>query len=303
MEIRLLRYFVAVAETRHFGRAAERLHMAQPPLSQAIRQLEAELGAPLFSRTTRRVDLTEAGQAFYADALRILRSLDDSARRVRRIAGGSHGLLRIGLTGSAAYEQLPRLARLVKDELPGVALEIHSEMLTPAQEAALLDGSIDLGLLRPPTREDAISHRTVAAEPLVAALPAQHPLAGETSLRVADLRAEDFVMYSASSVVNDAVVRSCLAAGFYPNRAHEVGETSIMLALVAAELGIALVPGSVRAMALTGVVFVPLVEPEVVRLALAWRTGDDSPLLRNLLSTLDEHAVFDDEEHREDHRN
>lgn len=302
MEIRLLRYFVAVAETRHFGQAAQRLHMAQPPLSQAIRQLEADLGAELFARTTRRVDLTEAGQALYTDALRILRSLDDSARRVRRIAGGSHGLLRVGLTGSAAYRQLPKLAGLIKRELPGVALEIHSEMLTPAQEAALLDTSIDLGVLRPPTREDGISHRTVATDRLVAALPQEHWLAGESAVGVGDLRAEHFVMYSGSSVVNDAVVRSCLAAGFYPHREHEVGETSILLALVAAGLGVALVPESVRSIALEGVAFVPVGEPESVRMALAWRTGDESPLLRNLLSVLDEHAVFDAEEHREDHR-
>ncbi len=294
MELRHLRYFVAVAETRHFGKAAERLHMAQPPLSQAIRQLEADIGAELFTRTTRRVQMTGAGEAFYDDALRILRSVEDSARRVKRIAEGSHGILRLGLTGLASYRYLPEIAQIVKREMPGVALEIHSEMLTPAQEFALSASTIDVGLLRPPVREDGIAHRAIAGENLVLALPEQHWLAGEPTVNVGDLRIEHFIMYSSTtrSVVNDAVVRSCLAAGFYPHREHEGAETSILLALVAAGLGVALVPESVRAISLDGVVVKPVHGAESVELALAWRAGDASPLLENLLSTLDDNGLF-----------
>ncbi|MDR7304324.1 LysR substrate-binding domain-containing protein [Haloactinomyces albus] len=307
MELRHLRYFVAVAETRHFGKAAERLHMAQPPLSQAIRQLETDLGAELFARTTRRVDLTGAGEAFYGDALRILQSVDDSTRRVKRIADGGHGLLRLGLTGLAAYRHLPEIAQIVKRDMPGVALEIHSEMLTPAQELALSESRIDVGVLRPPTREAGIAYRRIAREPLVLALPESHWLVEEPTVNVGDLRAEHFVLYSAASrsVVNDAVVRSCLAAGFYPRREHEVAETSILLALVAAGLGVALVPDSVRAIALDGVVFKPLHGTENVDLALAWRDNDTSPLLENLLTTLEDNNVFitteAPEDDREDH--
>ncbi|MEV0085111.1 LysR substrate-binding domain-containing protein [Saccharopolyspora sp. NPDC050642] len=312
MELRHLRYFVAVAETRHFGRAAKRLNMAQPPLSQAIRQLEAELGAELFARTTRQVQLTPAGAVFHDDALRILKSIDDAARRVKRLADGRHGVLRLGLTGSASYRQLPRLAHIVKRDLPGVELEIHPDLLTPAQEKALLRNEIDVGMLRPPTREDRIAHRTIAREPLVLVLPENHPLAGEPEVGMARLRAEQFIMYSASlrSVVNDAVVRSCLAAGFYPNCAHEIGEASTQVALVAAGLGVALAPASVQAFPLEGVVFVPVPDAESVELALAWRAEDDSPLLRNLLTTLAANDVFvchddiqDIEEAREDHAN
>lgn len=294
MELRHLRYFVAVAETRHFGKAAERLHMAQPPLSQAIRQLEADIGAELFTRTTRRVQLTGAGEAFYDDALRILRSVDDSVRRVRRIAEGSHGILRLGLTGLASYRFLPQIAQIIKRDMPGVALEIHSEMLTSAQEDALTSSTIDVGLLRPPTRESGVTHRTIAREPLVLALPENHWLAAEPAVNVGDLRIEHFVMYSSAtrSVVNDAVVRSCLGAGFYPHREHEGAETSILLALVAAGLGVALLPESVRAIALSGVVVKPVHGVESVEMALAWRSGDPSPLLENLLSTLDSNDVF-----------
>lgn len=294
MELRHLRYFVAVAEARHFGRAAERLHMAQPPLSQAIRQLEADLGAELLSRTTRRVGLTEAGEVFYDDALRILRYVEDTSRRVRRIADGAHGLVRIGVTGSASYHQLPRIAGIIRRELTGVALEVHAEMLTPAQESALLESSLDIGVLRPPTREEGVAHRTIAREPLVAALPSEHRLAAEPAIDVAELAAEPFVLYSAASrsVVNDAVVRSCLAEGFYPHRAEEVGETSTLLGLVAGGLGVALVPDSVRAVALDGVVFTPVRQPQTVDLALAWRADDPSPLVANLLRTLEDNGVF-----------
>lgn len=308
MELRHLRYFVAVAETRHFGKAAERLHMAQPPLSQAIRQLETDLGAELFARTTRRVHLTAAGEAFYDDALRILRSMDNSTRRVQRIAEGAHGVIRLGMTGLAAYRYLPEIAQTVKRDIPGLALEIHSEMLTAAQESAILDSSIDVGVLRPPVRQDGIAYRGIAREPLVLAVPEDHWLSEEPTVNVGDLRLEHFVMYSApsGSVVNDAVVRSCLAAGFYPRREHEGADTSILLALVAAGLGVALVPDSVRAISLRGVSFKPVHGAESVDLALAWRSRDVPALVENLLSVLDSNDLFVTaeavEEHREDQR-
>jgi DNA-binding transcriptional LysR family regulator len=293
VELRHLRYFAAVAETRHFGQAAERLHMAQPPLSQAIRQLEAELGAELLTRTTRRVDLTRAGEAFYADTLRVLQSVDDSVRRVRRIAEGRVGVLRIAFTGTASYRHLPAIARIVKRELPGVALEISSDMLTPEQEKALLEGRIDVGVLRPPVRHGSVRCRTVAVEPLVLVVPGDSPLADLPDLTVGDLRGEDFVLYDApGSVVNDAVVRTCMAAGFAPHRAHEAAGTGVLLALVAAGLGVGLVPESVTSVAPEGVVFRSLPDAESVQLALAWRADDDSPLLETLLTTLEEQGVF-----------
>ena len=150
METRQLRYFVAVARTRHFGRAAEQLHIAQSPLSQAIRQLEGQLGAPLFERTTRRVDLTPAGEALLPDAVRILASVDAARDQVRHVAAGALGRIRVGATGLATYRHVPDIVRRLTAELPGLALTFTTEMLTPSLEAALADHRVDLAVLRPP---------------------------------------------------------------------------------------------------------------------------------------------------------
>ncbi|MGD6740774.1 LysR substrate-binding domain-containing protein [Streptomyces sp. BH106] len=294
MELRHLRYFAAVAETRHFGKAAQALHMAQPPLSQAIRRLETELGVELFTRTTRQVSLTGAGEVFRTDVERILTSVDEAVARVGRFATGVEGVLRVGLTGSASYRQLPSLARLVKQEMPHVRMEVHTEMLTPAQELGLIERRLDVGVLRPPIRQEGIAHRLIADEPLIAAVPEGHWLADAQDIRVEQLRHEDFIMYGATlgSVVNDAVVRSCLASGFYPHRAYEVTETSAALALVAAGLGVAVLPASIRSAPREGVVCRAIEDALTVPLALAWRREDETPLIRQLLDVLERHDLF-----------
>lgn len=294
MELRHLRYFVAVAETRHFGRAAERLHMAQPPLSQAIRRLEAELGVELLVRTTRRVQLTPAGATFYDDAVRILSSLEESTRRVAHYAEGRRGVLRIGVTGSAAYAELPRIARVVERDLPGVALEVSPELLTRAQETALLESRLDVGVLRPPIFAPELTCRLLTVDGFLLALPERHPLASEPVVALAELAEQPFVTYpqASQSVVNDVVTRSCHAAGFTPHRAHEAAETSTLLALVAAGLGVALVPDSVRALRLDGVVYAEVTGTEELSLGLAWRTDDTSPLLARFLAALDADRPF-----------
>lgn len=294
MELRHLRYFLAVAGTRHFGKAAEHLHMAQPPLSQAIRRLESELGVELFTRTTRQVALTGAGEVFRTDVERILKAVDEAVARAGRFASGAEGVLRVGLTGSASYRQLPLLARLVKREMPQVMLEVHTEMLTPAQESGLIERRLDVGVLRPPVRQEGITHRALAAEPLVAAVPTEHWLAEADIVRIEQLRHEDFIMYGATlgSVLNDAVARSCLASGFYPHCAYEVTETSAALALVAAGLGIAVLPDSVRSAPREGVLCKEIEDALSVPLALAWRADDASPLLLGLLAALERNGVF-----------
>lgn len=295
MELRHLRYFAAVAETRHFGRAAERLHLAQPALSQAIRQLEKELGTALFTRTTRHVSLTPAGEFLLGEATRVLDAVEDSVRGVRRIAEGRLGLVRIAFTGTAAFTELPRIARAVKRDLPGVALEIHADLLTPAQTAGLLDGSLDIGILRPPVSGDGLALRTIEIEPLVLAAPADHRLATEPVVAMADLRTEDFILFADShSAVNDAVLRSCTEAGFAPRREHEAPGTAALLALVAAGLGIALVPASVRALPLAGVVFRDVTDSATVELACAWREDTDSSLVRSVLASLESAGAFAD---------
>jgi DNA-binding transcriptional LysR family regulator len=293
VELRHLRYFVAVAETRHFGRAAARLHLAQPALSQSVRQLEAELGAPLLLRTTRQVSLTPAGEFFLEQARGVLTAVEDGARGVGRIAEGRLGLVRIAFTGTAAFSQLPRIARLVKQELPGVALEIHADLLTPAQTEGLLAGRLDLGVLRLPVGTDRLAVRTLAVEHLVLALPADHPLTAEPAIALPDLRREDFITYAEDhSAVNEALHRTCREAGFAPRVEHRAPGTAVLLALVAAGLGVSLVPESVRALPLAGVVFRDVAGTALTELGLARRADDDSPLVTRVLEVLEADGLF-----------
>src|ERR1700742_2921366 len=170
MELRHLRYFRAVAEELHFGRAAERLHIAQPPLSQQIRQLERALGVTLLVRSTRKVGMTPAGSAYLNRAWAILDAVDDATQQAQRIAEGSEGRLAIGCVGSATYSLLPTLVRALKHELPGVDVSVRGEMLAPAQTGALLSGEIDLGLLRPPDEDPRLLVETVRRDRLIVAL-------------------------------------------------------------------------------------------------------------------------------------
>jgi DNA-binding transcriptional LysR family regulator len=296
METRQLRYFVAVAETRHFGRAAEALRIAQSPLSQAIRQLESQLGAPLFERTTRRVDLTAAGEALLPEAVRILASLDAARDRVGRVAAGALGRLRVGATGLATYRHVPELVRRLAAELPGLALTFTTDMLTPGLETALAEHRIDPAVLRPPVSDPGLDHHLLAREHLVLAVPSGHRLAGSEGrprsprpVLLADLADDDFVVYAPpGSVVGEAAARACRAAGFTPRRTHEADQTSIVLALVAAGVGVALLPSSVLAVAVEGVRYVELEDPDPVTtdVALAWRRDDPQPALARALAVL-----------------
>ena len=287
MEIRQLRYFVAVARTRHFGRAAEYLHMAQSPLSQAIRQLESQMGAALFERTTRRVDLTPAGEALLVDAERILAAVTDAQRRVERVGTGHQGVVTIGSTDLMAYRALPRLVRTIARAMPEVALRFVPGLLTAAQEDALVDGRIDLGVLRPPLSCLGLALHTLSSEPMVLAVPSGHALVERTAVELRALAEEPFVFYGVpGSVVDATVMSACLDAGFLPRRAHEASETPMMLTHVAAGLGVAVLPDSVRALSVDGVEYLPLADPLSVDAALAWRIGDLPPVLARVLDVL-----------------
>jgi DNA-binding transcriptional LysR family regulator len=292
VDLRQLRYFVTVARTRHFGRAAEQLHIAQSPLSQAIRQLESHLGTPLFERTTRRVDLTAAGEALLPEAVRILESVGAAREQVARVAAGDLGRLRIGATALATYRHVPELVRRLGAELPGLTLRFSTEMLTPALAAALADHRIDLAVLRPPVDDPSLVTRLLARERLVLVVPTTWaaPDGAEDAGPVAlhDLADEEFVVYSApGSVVGAAAERACRAAGFVPRRTHEADQTSIVLALVAAGLGVALLPASVLAVTVDGVRYRELTGCDVTAdVALAWRRDDPSPALGKALAVL-----------------
>jgi len=295
MELRHLRYFLAVAEERHFGRAAERLHMAQPPLSQQIRQLEAEVGAQLLERTTRKVDLTPAGVLFMERARSILKAADAAATDAVRAASGELGRLSIGFTGSATYELLPAVAKVAREELPDVALELHGEMLTPAQVSGLLEGSLDVGFLRPPVRVPDLNVRVIRREPLVAVLPERHRLARRRSVPLKALAHEWFITYPSHfrSVMHDAVETACRKAGFRHRVAQEVNETATLVSFVAAGFGVALVPASVQHLQITGAVYRPLAGgSENVALALAWRAGDRSSVVARFLTVVRPHVAI-----------
>jgi DNA-binding transcriptional LysR family regulator len=289
MELRHLRYFVAVAEERHFGRAAARLHIAQPPLSQQIRRLEAEFGEPLLYRTTRSVELSPAGEVLLERAREILASVDIAIEDAHGASRGEYGRLAIGFTGSSTYAMLPALAAALRQELPQVRLDLRGELLTPAQVTRLIDGTLDLGLLRPPVHERDLSTEILHAEPLVAVLPQTHPLAQADAVPLEQLKDEPFVTYPSHfrSVLHNAVEDACAAHGFKPRAAHEVAETATLVSFVAAGLGVSLVPASVRNMTVRGAVYRPLAQDTTqVQLAAAWRTDDQRPVLTRALDVI-----------------
>ncbi|WP_427005646.1 LysR substrate-binding domain-containing protein [Pseudarthrobacter sp. H2] len=287
METRHLKYFIAVAEERHFGRAALRLHMAQPPLSQQIRQLEELLGTPLLVRTTRKVDLTPAGQVLLDRGRALLQELDALVEDVQQVGAGATGVIRVGFTGTATYRLMPGIVQAARRTLPGLRITVQGEMLTPQMEAALEEGRLDVAVLRPPVRSDEIALRLLEQDQLVAALPADSPLAERGTLDITDLSAEDFIGYPSSSAVNSISVEACRKAGFKPRLVQEAKETSTLLSLVAAGMGVALVPMTSRMFSFQGVVFRPLRNPPPVDLAVAWNRNNDTPLIRSFLALFD----------------
>lgn len=289
MELRHLRAFVAVAEEKHFGRAADRLHMAQPPLSQQIRRLEQELGVELLHRTTRRVELSPAGAVLLDRARGILAEVEAATADTQRAARGEVGKLAVGFTGSATYALLPALANALRTQLPGVELDLRGELLTPAQVSGLHAGTLDLGLLRPPVRDRELAVEVVVREPLIAVVPQSHPLAERSHIPVEELAHEPFVAYPSHfrSVLHDAVEEVCADHGFTPQVALEVAETATLVSFVAAGLGVSLVPLSVTRFAVVGAVYRPLAgEPTQVELALAYRREDTTPVLARALDVV-----------------
>lgn len=289
MELRHLRYFVAVAEERHFGRAAQRLHMAQPPLSQQIRRLEAELGVRLLERTTRRVELSAAGEVLLERARALLAAADAAAEECRRAADGQIGRLAIGFTGSTTYSLLPQVARALGEQLPNVTLDLRGEMITPAQVDGLLHGTLDLAFLRPPVRSRELRVEVIRSEPLAVVLPAGHPLAEAPEVPLAALADEPFVLYAdhLRTALGEIVDEACAAAGFTPRRAVEVTETATLVSFVAAGLGVSLVPTSVSGMTVAGAVYRPLAgRAPRAEIAIAHALGDPPPVVQRALAVV-----------------
>jgi DNA-binding transcriptional LysR family regulator len=281
MELRKLRYFVVLAEELHFGRAARRLHITQPPLSMAIQSLEQELGVRLFERAPRRVTLTHAGTVFLDQARSLLARTEDAIELARAADRGEVGRLRVAFMSASIYTLLPPLLRDFAARFPAVKLELR-ELAMPQQITLLRNGEIDVGFVRPPVEDAELDSETVLRESLVVALPRGHPLARLRRIPARRLAAEPFVMFQRQPglVLHHLVLRYCLQHGFTPRAAQEATQSHAVVGLVSAGIGVALVPASVQSTRMRGVEYRPLQEksPPVLTV-LAWRRDDASPAL------------------------
>lgn len=283
MDLRRLRYFVVLSETLHFGRAALRLNMAQPPLSHQIRVLEEELGARLFERGNRRVELTSAGQALLPEARSLLAQADRTSAVAARVQRGELGELRIGFVSTAALTQVvSRLILSYRQRWPGVRLQLE-ERTTQEQLTAMLERRLDFAFVRGTQAPDlpaSLAAARLYEDALRAALPPQHRLADSSKpLSVSALAKEPFIMYPRESGVGvyDQIMSLCRRAGFAPQIVQETRSATAMVGLVAAGLGVTLVPESFRNIQADGVVYRPLREKEAKSaLWLVFRTGSAS---------------------------
>ena len=285
VEFRLLRSFVALAEELHFGRAARRLHISQPPLSRQIAQLEAELGVSLFERTKRRVELTAAGRVLYERSRANLASIEHSLKEAVSVSRGEAGRLTMGLVGSAAYAILPQILSAFRANHPSVEFKFHA-MTTTQQINALLGKRIDIGLVRTPLRNDGIDVHDLTEESLMVALHASHPLAAQPVISMAMLAGEPLLISPREDAVGyyDEVISLCNAAGFTPRIACEAQPFSTLIGLVAAGLGLAIIPDALKHVILKQVIYRPL--NTVVRktgFALAVRSSDKTPMVTGFI--------------------
>lgn len=289
LDLTHVRGFVAVAEELHFGRAAARLNLTQSPLSRQVQMLEHALGVVLLERSSRSVRLTSAGRAFLAEAYRVLEAVGTAERMARQAARGEAGPVRLGFTAASAHAALPRLVSRIRAELPGVELLLE-QMVTAEQMEALAARRLDLGLVRPPTEAPAgdarIAYLPLLRERLLLAAPRDHELAAGRRPALRDLDGQPFVTWSprGGDYFLDLLASLFRAGKVAPRTVQRVNETHTMLALVAAGLGLALVPESARALRPAGVALRPIALPDTARaeLLLAWREDDANPALSRL---------------------
>ncbi len=286
MELRHLRYFAAVARELNFSRAAEELHIAQPPLSRQIRQLEDELGAELLDRSSRPLRLTPAGKFLHVQAEKMLDSVAELGAATTRIAHGQLAWFSIGFVPSTLYGPLPKVIRLFREAQPTVQVSL-SELTTVQQIEALKAGRIDVGFGRLSFDDKRITGDIISEEAVVAALPASHRLARHKRVALAKLVREPLLLYPAKPRPNyaDQVLQMFHSRGLRPTIALEANEMQTAIGLVVAGVGYALVPESVQGLHRVGVVYLPLVDAGVsTPVILNRRAGDDSPLLAQFRS-------------------
>ncbi|GCE41084.1 LysR family transcriptional regulator [Rhodococcus sp. USK10] len=292
MEISQITAFLAVAEELHFGRAAQRLHSAQPPLSRTIRQLEKQLGATLFDRNTRNVRLTSAGEALLGPAREILDACRLAEIAVAAAGRGQVGRVRIGFSGVSSHLLIGRWAKLVRHTHPGIEFVLNSSAFASEALNKLLDGTLDIGLGRWIFTPPGIASRVILNEDFVVAVTADHPLAGRDGVRIEELATEPWVALPADpgSALRDSLLRAAHDAGFTPRIVQSAPDSMSLMALVSAEVGCALTVSSVvENVNNPDVVFLPLVGgPSTLQLRIAWRADDDSAALREVLRLSEE---------------
>lgn len=292
MELRHLRYFVAVAEELHFGRAAERLHMAQQPLSRQIRNLESEIGVVLFHRTKRTVRLTEAGQAFWKEAQKTLEQAERAIAIAQQIDRGEAGHLQIGFTGPVLNSVLPMVIRQFKSRYPDIQLDLK-RLSTEEQVLALHNQDVDVGLLHPPIDAPALVLEVIYREPLMAAIPDSHPLAQDATIPISVkvLAHEPFILFprEIGPHLYDSIISFCQSAGFSPTVIQEAFPQQTILGLVASGLGVSLIHASADRIRQRGVVMRSLIEatPQLES-AIAWSANTTNPAVFKFLETTNE---------------
>jgi DNA-binding transcriptional LysR family regulator len=290
MELRHLRYFIAVAEHGHFGRAAEALHTAQPSLSQQIRQLESEVGVALFERTTRHVRLTPAGEMFLAESRQLLAQLSVSIEGARAVASGERGHLRVSfVSGAMGAGALSHLFHDFQASHPDVSLDARP-MPALAQIEALHDETIHIGFFSAGYRDDGFAQLFVWRERLVLAMPQHHPFAGRAAVQLADLQQQRLMMYSrgSGSQLQNAIIAVLHEERIDPEIVHEGGDAETIIGLVAAGRGVSLVPQSWSAFQFPGVTYRPVeparwIEPGM---AMFWNPSDSSPLVAEFVASV-----------------
>lgn len=292
-ELSQLRCFVAVAEELHFGRAAQRLNMTQPPLSRQVQLLERILGVALLDRNSRTVRLTPAGRPFLIEARRILRLAESAALASRRIASGDAGRVAVGFTAASGYGFLPNLVNLARTQLPNVDLTLR-ELVSGEQVEALVTGRIDLGLMRPPITRPEFAKLRVMTEPLIAALPTGDPRLEKDSVALADFDGAPMVMYTpeGAGYFHAMLTGMFDAADVAPHYVQHMTQIHSMLALVHARIGAAVVPEAAMRLHFDGVEFRPLetIPARPVELFVAWRRDNDNPSLKPLLALVEAEA-------------
>ena len=287
MELRHLRYFLAVAEELHFGRAAARVHIAQPPLSKQIQQLEQEIGVQLFKRSKRSVELTNAGKIFQREALGILNSLENAIKKAKLAGWGDAGWLSIGFIASSAYDVLPVILKEFKKKHPEIELVLQ-EIQSSEQNQALREGRLHVSFARFPKTESGLVFETVYSDQLVAALPQSHRLNKKRSLKLFDLANEPFILQPPPPSPHANNTMQIFAnAGITLQIVQTVEETHTALGLVAAGIGITLLPSSVQKLQIRGIEYRNLKNPApILELKMGYRVDETSPALARFIETV-----------------